>query len=300
MRGLLAGKTIVIAGIGDDQGFGWACAKCCADQGARVIAATWVPLYKTFQQAMNSGKYAEAQRLSDGSLFKFEDILPLDAAYDSPEQVPETVRTHKRYEGIEGFTISEFVRTLQAKVGQIDGLVHSLANAPEIRRPLSQTTREGYLAAISNSSYSWIALLSACAPLMPTGASAVTLTYDASQRVVPGYGGGMSSAKAALEADTRTLAYELGRSHQLRVNAISAGPLASRAARAIGAIDTMIAAAEKAAPLHGHLHGEEVGHATAFLLSPWASAITGSILYVDHGLHAMGPVCLGPAPNSAS
>jgi enoyl-[acyl-carrier protein] reductase I len=98
----------------------------------------------------------------------------------------------------------------------------------------------------------------------------------------------MSSAKAALESDTKTLAWEAGRKWNLRVNAISAGPLRSRAARAIGMIDDMIAYSKANAPLSKDLGAEEVGAAAAFLLSPLASAITGEILYVDNGMHAMG------------
>jgi enoyl-[acyl-carrier protein] reductase I len=119
------------------------------------------------------------------------------------------------------------------------------------------------------------------------GAS-VSLTYLASEKAVPGYGGGMSSAKAALESDTRTLAYEAGRKWGIRVNTISAGPLRSRAARAIGFIDSMIEYSKANAPLIKDMTAEEVGGAAAFLCSPIASAITGSILYVDNGMNVMG------------
>jgi enoyl-[acyl-carrier protein] reductase I len=98
----------------------------------------------------------------------------------------------------------------------------------------------------------------------------------------------MSSAKAALESDTRTLAWEAGRKWNIRVNAISAGPFRSRAARAIGMIDDMIVYFKANAPLAKDLEGNEVGNAAAFLLSPLASAITGEVLYVDNGMHAMG------------
>ena len=104
---------------------------------------------------------------------------------------------------------------------------------------------------------------------------------------MPGYGGGMSSAKAALESDTRVLAYEAGRKWGHRVNAISAGPYASRAASAIGLIQKMIAHYEVNAARPRPLEAEEVGHAAAFLCSPLAQAITGTVLHVDHGYHAM-------------
>jgi enoyl-[acyl-carrier protein] reductase I len=123
---------------------------------------------------------------------------------------------------------------------------------------------------------------------MRPGGAVVSLTYMASERVIPGYGGGMSSAKAALESDTRTLAFEAGRRFGVRVNTISAGPLASRAASAIGIIEKMIDYVSKTSPLTDHLSASEVGATAAFLCSPLASGITGSTVYVDKGYHAMG------------
>jgi enoyl-[acyl-carrier protein] reductase I len=110
----------------------------------------------------------------------------------------------------------------------------------------------------------------------------------AAERVVPGYGGGMSSAKAALESDTRTLAFEAGRKWGHRVNVLSAGPFASRAASAIGFIEKMIDYCKANSPLPEALVAREVGDAAAFLLSPLASGITGTTVYVDKGYHAMG------------
>src|SRR6185503_12156113 len=159
---------------------------------------------------------------------------------------------------------------------------------PEVRNPLLSTSRAGYLAAVSSSSYSLISLLSHFGPFMNKGGSAISLTYMASERAVPGYGGGMSSAKAALESDTRTLSFEIGRKWGIRINTISAGALASRAAKAIGFIERMIEYGKKTAPLPESLIAEEVGHSAAFLASSLASGITGSILYVDKGMHAMG------------
>jgi enoyl-[acyl-carrier protein] reductase I len=123
---------------------------------------------------------------------------------------------------------------------------------------------------------------------MRKGGAFLSLSYMASQRVVPGYGGGMSSAKAALEADTRVLAYEVGRAHGHRVNVISAGPYASRAASAIGFIDQMIDYTTRNSPLTDRLTAEEIGATAAFLCSPLASGITGTTIYVDKGFHAMG------------
>lgn len=130
---------------------------------------------------------------------------------------------------------------------------------------------------------------------MHKGGSILSLTYIASERAVPGYGGGMSSAKAALESDTRMLAFEAGRKWNLRINTISAGPLSSRAARAIGFIDKMILYSRANAPLQRDMEGSDVGKAALFLLSPLANAITGTTLYVDNGLHAMGISMDSPA-----
>jgi enoyl-[acyl-carrier protein] reductase I len=138
------------------------------------------------------------------------------------------------------------------------------------------------------SAYSLTAMVSRFGPLMRAGGSVLSLTYMASERVIPGYGGGMSSAKAALESDTRVLAYEAGRRFGIRVNTISAGPLASRAASAIGIIEKMVEYVSANAPLTQPLTAAEVGHAAAFLASPLASGITGSTVYVDKGYHAMG------------
>jgi enoyl-[acyl-carrier protein] reductase I len=110
----------------------------------------------------------------------------------------------------------------------------------------------------------------------------------ASERVIPGYGGGMSSAKAALESDTRVLAFEAGRKYGVRINAISAGPWASRAASAIGIIGKMVTYCAENSPLTEPLTADEVGAAAAFLSSPLASGITGTTIYVDKGYHTMG------------
>jgi enoyl-[acyl-carrier protein] reductase I len=141
---------------------------------------------------------------------------------------------------------------------------------------------------VSVSAYSLIGMVQRLAPLMRPGGSVLSLTYMASERVIPGYGGGMSSAKAALESDTRVLAFEAGRAHGIRVNTISAGPWASRAASAIGIIGAMVDYVSHNAPLTEPLQAEDVGHAAAFLSSRLAAGITGTVVYVDKGYHSMG------------
>lgn len=284
----LKGKRAFIAGIGDDQGFGWAIAKALAEAGAEILVGTWTPIYNIFTSAFESGKFDESRRLSDGSMLTFAKIYSLDALYDKPEDVPQEVKDNKRYKEVSGYTVSEVAEEVKRDFGEIDFLVHSLANAPEVRKPLLETSRQGYLSAVSSSSYSFISLLAHFGPFMRTKGATLSLTYLASERAVPGYGGGMSSAKAALESDTRMLAFEAGRKWGIRINTISAGAWKSRAAKAIGFIDKMIEYGKEGAPLPEPVHGQEVGNAAAFLLSDLASAITGVTLYVDKGMHAMG------------
>ena len=135
--------------------------------------------------------------------------------------------------------------------------------------------------------YSMVSITSRLGPLVRAGGAFVSLTYMASERVIPGYGGGMSSAKAALESDTRVLAYEAGRKWGARVNCSSGGPLASRAASAIGFIAKIITYYQQSGPLPETLTANEVGYTAAFLASPLGTGITGSVVYVDKGYHAM-------------
>lgn len=284
----LKGKKAFIAGIGDDQGYGWAIAKALAEAGAEIIIGTWTPILKIFTQSWNMGKFDESRQLSNGKLMEYLKVYALDASFDRPEDVPQDIRENKRYQEASGYTISEVAAAVERDFGNIDILVHALANGPEVKKPLLETSRHGYLAALSSSSYSFVSLVAHFGPLMSSEGAAISLTYLASERVVPGYGGGMSSAKAALESDTRTLAFEVGRKWGIRINTISAGPLRSRAARAIGFIDNMIEYSKANAPLIKEMSAEEVGHAATFLCSPLATAITGVTLYVDNGMHAMG------------
>ncbi|MEP7324702.1 MAG: enoyl-[acyl-carrier-protein] reductase [Gemmatimonadota bacterium] len=286
----LTGKRALVAGVSDDGGFGFAIAKTMAEAGATICVGSWPPALGIFQKLLERGKIDESLTLSDGRKMTFERIYPLDAAYDSLEDAPAEVRENKRYKDIGDFSIRGMVERLKTDFGPqcVDIVVHSLANAPEVRKPLIETSRSGYLTALSVSAYSNVALVRELSPLMRPGGSFLSLTYIAGERVIPGYGGGMSSAKAALESDTRTLAFEAGRTHGVRVNAISAGPWASRAASAIGFIDTMIKYTSANSPLPKPIDSFDVGNAAAFLCSPLASAITGTVLYVDSGYHVMG------------
>ena len=294
----LAGKRALVAGVADDGGFGFAIAKSLAEAGAQVSVATWPPALNIFLNLLDRGKMDEARRMPDGSLLAFERIYPLDAAYDTLADAPEDVRSNKRYKDVGDFSIEGLAGRLTADFGPqpLDILVHSLANGPEVKKTLLETSRSGYLAAVSVSAYSLIGMLQRLGGLMRPGGSVLSLTYMASERVIPGYGGGMSSAKAALESDTRTLAFEAGRKWGVRVNTISAGPFASRAASAIGIIGRMVQYCAANTPIPEALTAEEVGTAAAFLASPLAGGITGSTVYVDKGYNIMGMAVDSTAP----
>ncbi len=286
----LTGKRAFVAGVADDGGFGFAIAKALAEAGASVCVGSWPPAMNIFLNLLERGKMDASLALASGGKLAFEKIYPLDAQFDALADAPAEIRESKRYKERGDFSIEGVVAALMADFGDrpLDVVVHSLANAPEVRKPLIDTSRSGYLAAVSVSAYSMVSLVRSLGPLMRPGGSFLSLTYMAGERVIPGYGGGMSSAKAALEADTRTLAYEAGRRHGVRVNTISAGPWASRAASAIGFIDMMIRYCRANSPLPRTVEANDVGATAAFLASPLAAGITGTTVYVDNGYHSMG------------
>ncbi|HEY4304224.1 MAG TPA: enoyl-[acyl-carrier-protein] reductase [Gemmatimonadaceae bacterium] len=286
----LRGKRALVAGVADDAGFGFAIAKALGEAGASVSVATWPPALNIFMNLLERGKMDESRRLSTGELLTFEKIYPLDAVYDTYEEMPDDVKTNKRYKDVGDCSINGMAQRISSDFGDhgLDIVVHSLANGPEVKKPLLEVSRSGYVGAVSASAYSMVSMVQRLSPLMRDSGSFLSLTYMASERVIPGYGGGMSSAKAALESDTRTLAFEAGRKFGVRVNTISAGPLASRAASAIGIIEKMVEYVSQNAPLTTKLTADEVGRVAAFLSSPLASGITGSTVYVDKGYHAMG------------
>ena len=286
----LTGKRALVAGVADDGGFGFAVAKSLAEAGASVCVATWPPALNIFLNLLERGKMDESRKLASGAMLEFERIYPLDAVFDVLSDAPEDVRESKRYKDVGDFSIGGLAERLVSDFGDkpLDILFHSLANGPEVKKSLLETSRAGYLAASSASAYSLVSMVQRLGPLMRPGGSVCSLTYMASERAIPGYGGGMSSAKAALESDTRVLAFEAGRKYGLRVNTISAGPFASRAASAIGIIEKMVQYCAANSPLTEELSATEVGSTAAFLASPLASGITGATVYVDKGYHAMG------------
>lgn len=286
----LRGKRALVAGVADDGGFGFAIAKALAEAGASICLGTWPPALGIFATMLERGKLDRSLAFASGGKLAFERIYPLDADYDVAADIPAAVRDSKRYRDLGDVSIGGLAERLAADFGGqcLDIVVHSLANAPEVKKPLLETSRHGYLAAVGTSAYSFASMLGRLGPLVRPAGSFLAISYLAAVRVVPGYGGGMSSAKAALESDTRTLAFEAGRKWGLRVNVISAGPLASRAASAIGDIQCMIEHCRVASPIPEAITASDVGNAALFLSSPLAAGITATTLYVDKGYHAMG------------
>jgi enoyl-[acyl-carrier protein] reductase I len=184
--------------------------------------------------------------------------------------------------------IETLFAALKQQYGKLDILVHAVAFAPaaDMHAEFINTSREGFRTALEVSVYSLIAVSRAAAPLMTEGGSIMTLSYYAAEKVVPNYNV-MAVAKAGLECTVRYLAWNLG-SKNIRVNAISAGPIKTLAARGVGALGEMMKAHADRAPLHRNVDQLEVGGAALFLASDLSSAITGEVMYVDCGYNVMG------------
>jgi enoyl-[acyl-carrier protein] reductase I len=288
----LKGQVALVTGVGDNQSFAWFIARGLQAAGARLVFASHPRMVNIVSNLLESDKPDDAQArilpYGAGNL-KPEKVLACDVGFDSMEDVDEKTKNDRRWNKHGDFTIKGMVDQLTADFGKVNILIHSVAFSAEIKNKMVDTSRKGYLNALSISAYSLTALARACAPLMEKagGGAVVGLSYLGGDRVVPHYGGGMSTAKAALQIDAKQLAHNLGR-HNIRVNIISAGPYASRAASAIGDIDHMISYAAERSPLPRGITPDEVANATVFLCSPLASAITGHVLYVDCGYNVMG------------
>jgi enoyl-[acyl-carrier protein] reductase I len=289
-----SGKVALVTGVGDNKSFAWFIAKALQAAGAKLVFASHPRMVGIVENLLESTRDEEdikARKLPFGSgNMTVDKVYACDVAFDNMESVDEKTKADRRWNKHGDFTIKGMLDQVGPRYGHIDMLIHSVAFSPEISKKAVETSRNAYLQALSISAYSLTALARACAPLMenrPDGASIVGLSYIGGDRVVPHYGGGMSTAKAALQIDAKQLAHNLG-SKNIRVNIISAGPYASRAASAIGDIDQMIGYAAQRSPLPRGITPEEVGNATVFLCSPLASAITGHVLYVDCGYNVMG------------
>ena len=251
----LSGKTAVVFGLANKRSIAWGIAQKLHEAGATLAVCY-----------QNERMKAEAQSLIDelGNAAGFQCDVSNDQEIDS------------------------LFAALKEKYGKLDILVHAVAYAPaeDLRGAFINTSREGFRIAHDVSVYSLIAVSRAAVPLMAEGGSIMTLSYYAAEKVVPNYNV-MALAKASLECTVRYLASDLG-AKNIRVNAISAGPIKTLAARGIGALGDMLKAAADRAPLHRNVDQLEVGGAALFLASPLSSAITGETLYVDCGYNIMG------------
>lgn len=254
----LTGKNALVTGIANNRSIAWGIAQQLHQAGAN-LGITYLPDEKGRMEK----KVAELVEPLNPSLF-----LPCDVQNES--QIQSTFET------------------IRDKWGRIDILVHCLAFAKkdDLSGEFSKTTREGFNLALEVSAYSLIQLSGAAKPLMTEGGSIITLSYLGGVRVVPNYNV-MGIAKAALEMNVRYLAAELG-PQNIRVNAISAGPIRTLASSAVGGILDMIHHVEEVAPLRRTVTQTEVGNAAAFLCSDLSSGITGQVLYVDAGYEIMG------------
>lgn len=296
----LSGKLALVTGVGDNVGFAWHIAKALQAAGSRLVFACHPRLVGIVESILERDADAPSRVLPFGAgSLQVEKLLACDVSFDTMADVDEKTRNDRRYAKHGDYSIQGMMEAVGKQFGAVDILIHSIAFSPEIKNPMIETSRSAYLTALSVSAYSLTALLRAALPYMenrPDGASVVGLTYLGGDRVVPDYGGGMSAAKAALQIDAKQLAHNVG-PKKVRVNLISAGPYASRAAKAITDIDKMRQYAAAVSPLKRAIEAEEVANATAFLCSPLASAITGEVLYVDCGYNVMGapPTDLNPA-----
>jgi enoyl-[acyl-carrier protein] reductase I len=220
----------------------------------------------------------------------------LAICYQNERMKPDAEELISEMPGASGFQcdvsndaeIETLFAALSKKYARIDILVHAVAYAPadELRGEFINTSREGFRVAHDVSVYSLIAVSRAAAPLMTESGSIITLSYFGAEKVVPNYNV-MGVAKASLEATVRYLAWNLGPKN-IRVNAISAGPIKTLAARGVGALGDMLKSHSDRAPLHRNVDQLEVGGAALFLASDLASAVTGEVLYVDCGYNIMG------------
>jgi len=287
----LKGKIALVTGVADKDGFAWSIAKVLQAAGARLVFSSHPRVIGIVENFLTRDKDAEDRVLPYGAgTLKVEKVVPCDVSYDTMDDVDPETKADRHYQKYPDYSVRGCVESVGREFGGIDILIHSVAFSPEIKNRLIDTSRKGYLTALSISAYSLASMLRAARPFMenrPGGAAAVGLTYLGGERVVAHYGGGMSTAKAALQIDCKQLAHQLGPKN-IRVNLISAGPYASRAARSIGDIQQMIDQAAKNSPLPRPIEPEEVATTAAFLCSPLASAITGQIVYVDCGYNIMG------------
>ena len=287
------GKVALVTGVGDNDSFAWYIAKALQAAGAKLVFACHPRVVGIVESFLSRDADRDSRQLPyGGGELKPEKVFACDASYDTMDDVPAEVKGDRRYAKFADYSIQGTIDAVGKEFGGIDILIHSIAFSREITKSAKDTSRKGYMEALGISAYSLTSMLRAAEPYMTGregGACAVGLTYLGGEKVVPYYGGGMSTAKAALQIDAAQLASALGPKN-IRVNLISAGPYASRAARSIrpGEMEKSIEYAASRSPLPRPIDPEEVANATVFLCSPLASAITAQVLYVDCGYNVMG------------
>jgi enoyl-[acyl-carrier protein] reductase I len=258
VTGGFEGKRALVLGVANKRSIAWAIARRLAEGGAQ-LAFTY-----------------QGERIE-------KSVRDLAATVDSPLVTECDVRSDEDVARV-------FAETGEAFDGKLDILVHSVAYAAaeDLEGRFTDTPRERFWLAVDVSAYSLVATSRAAEPLMEAagGGSIVTMTYLGGERAVPHYNV-MGVAKAALDSSVKYLAWDLGQKN-IRVNAISAGPVRTLAARSIAGFPTMESIVEERAPLRRHIDADDVGAAAAYLLSDEASNVTGTTLYVDSGYHAMG------------
>ncbi len=262
--GLLDGKTGLILNIANDRSIAAHIANNCVKQGA-TCGYGFLPMGNA---AKSEGRVRKA--MAEGG-FADSWLAPCDVADDA--------------------SIAAFFAGAKERFGKVDFLVHCLAFAnkdylSERTGTFTSTPRDVYAQAVDISAYSLIALTRAAEPLMTAGGSVVALTYLGATQVIPGYNV-MGVAKAALEATARYLAFDLG-GKNIRVNTISAGPVRTLSAMAVGGIEEMFEHTKRKAPLHRTIEADEVGKTAVYLLSDLSSGVTGENIFVDSGFNIVG------------
>jgi enoyl-[acyl-carrier protein] reductase I len=255
MEPLLQGKRILVMGVANERSIAWAIAKSLTEHGAKLIF--------TYE---NDRVKERVKRLADTIPDSL--IFPCDVTDD--EQ------------------IDRLAELIKSQCGVLHGLVHSIAFAKteELEGLYVDTSRDGYALAQDISVYSLVAVAKRMYPLMTEGGSIMTMTYLGAERAMKNYNV-MGVAKAALEASVRYLAADLG-PFNIRVNAISAGPIRTLAAKAIGGFNSILKEVEEKAPLRRNTEQAEVGDTAMFLMSHLSRGITGEVIYVDNGYHIVG------------
>ncbi|MBA2501975.1 MAG: enoyl-ACP reductase [Pyrinomonadaceae bacterium] len=251
---MLQNKFGIIFGVANKRSIAWATAQALHGAGARLAF--------NYQSERLKENVESLTKEMDGTLVMQCDVI-------NPEEVAAIFQQVKK----------EF--------GRLDFLVHSLAYAPReaLEGDFVQTSRDAFLTALDISAYSLAALVREAAPLMTEGGSVISMTYYGAEKVAPNYNV-MGVAKAALEASTRYLAADLGK-HNIRVNAISAGPINTLAARGVSNMSSILKHVAERAPLRRNVEPREVGDTALFLCSPLSSGITGEIIHVDCGYNIM-------------